>query len=81
MIAYKARGEKKMIPTKPFINWMIILTVAIGCPIIIAIYFNAYLIVIAIMIQDITVPVALTCIGWQIRGYLRNLGGHETTGL
>ena len=70
-----------MIPTKPFINWIIILTVAIGCPIAIAICFNAYLIVIAMMIPDITVPVVLTYIGWQIRGYLKDLGGHEAIGL
>lgn len=70
-----------MIPTKLFINWIIILAVTIGCPIVVAIYFNAYLIVIAIMIPDITVPVVLTYIGWQIKGYLRNLGGHEVIGV
>ena len=68
-----------MIPTKLFVSWMMILVVVVGCPIAIAIYFNPYLIVIVMMIPDITVPVVLTYMGWQIGGYLRNLGGHKIT--
>ncbi len=71
-----------MIPIKLFFKEIIILTVVIGCPIIISVYIKLFMLfMLTLMIPIITGPLTLKYwIGPQNKRYLESLEKHQMTG-
>ena len=72
-----------MIPIKLFFKEIIILTVVIGCAIIISVYIKLFtLFMLTLIIPIITGPLTLKYwIGPQNKRYLESLEKHQVTGL